>query len=835
MLWVHTIHILFFRGLAYTICAKIMAGCNNSARYGTVMISVVLYGRNDNYGYNLHKRAALSFNCIAEVLNDAHDEILFVDYNTPDDYPTFPEAIQDTLTDKARKILRIFRVRPSIHERFKLKSRLLALEPVARNIAVRRSHPANRWILSTNTDMIFVPQRRQTLNDIVEDLPDRLYHAPRMEIPETLWESLDRRDARGAIETVRGWGRTLYIDEIVLGSDIVRYDGPGDFQLIARTDLFKYHGFDERMLLGWHVDSNIAKRWSLVYGKVGDLGSEIYGYHCDHTRQITPAHSSHTRTENDWRRFINTVDRPDIPEQADDWGCAHDEIEEVRIDQNMVTVYIEGLREVIGAPLETPCFASYTSATYDKVDYDPRHVLPFLADMFVSSRRNINIAWFGGKLETLQLFSSLWQKLGFVGEIFIDENALSADDIAGLEVRRIAVPQLYADANAFIFDFGPLSDKHTSWPASKRSRISGDMRLGFLHVVRCERIASAKGRPLRRIIALGVVNTELERFVVSRIAAGLTPYSTRLRHGFVLSAPGAKIDWLAHMAVGRAGHRGPQADLKAPVIQSVAGAVGCIAYGPVGGRDLPEGRYRLSLSLDAASSKDDARSMEPCIVIDILSGWILMGSHIVQRKDLGQSSLELLFTVPYEVTDSFGGVQVFVRLLRPLPIAISALSIEGLDVDQAGGSVPAVSKIFEWLPYVHLNVTTPVDEDGYRIGIGTVGPVIYGPYWPLPSGRYELIVTLERLSWHREAVFWALERLSWHRETVFWALVDVYAADRILGKHEFRTSGWWWPIVKTNVPFEVTADLANRPIIETRIWSTGAAAFRIRSVAVRTI
>ena len=66
------------------------------------MISVVIYGRNDNYGYNLHKRAAISFNCIAEVLTDPTDEILFVDYNTPDDFPTFPEAIQDTLTERAR-------------------------------------------------------------------------------------------------------------------------------------------------------------------------------------------------------------------------------------------------------------------------------------------------------------------------------------------------------------------------------------------------------------------------------------------------------------------------------------------------------------------------------------------------------------------------------------------------------------------------------------------------------------------------------------------------------------------------------------------------------------
>jgi hypothetical protein len=67
--------------------------------------------------------------------------------NTPDDFPTFPEAIQDTLTKRARDLLRVLRVRPFIHDRFKSKTPLLALEPIARNIAVRRSRPSNRWIL----------------------------------------------------------------------------------------------------------------------------------------------------------------------------------------------------------------------------------------------------------------------------------------------------------------------------------------------------------------------------------------------------------------------------------------------------------------------------------------------------------------------------------------------------------------------------------------------------------------------------------------------------------------------------------------------------------------
>src|SRR5262245_38872338 len=115
------------------------------------MISIVIYGRNDSYGYNLHKRAALGINCMAEVLSRPDDEILFVDYNSPDDHPTFPEAIADTLTDAAIERLRIFRVRPAHHERVRHLTHLKAIEPIARNVALRRSNPANRWILSTNT------------------------------------------------------------------------------------------------------------------------------------------------------------------------------------------------------------------------------------------------------------------------------------------------------------------------------------------------------------------------------------------------------------------------------------------------------------------------------------------------------------------------------------------------------------------------------------------------------------------------------------------------------------------------------------------------------------
>src|SRR5260370_1407618 len=161
------------------------------------MFSDDLYGRYVIHGYMLDNRAAISFNAIAEVMSDPVDEILFVDYNTPDDHPTFPEAIHDTLTDKCKKHMRVFGVRPEHHEPLKSKTHLVALEAQSRNLALRRSNPNNRWILYTNTDMLLVPRdERQSLSDVLGELPDGFYQTPRFELPEMLWEAaFDRRVA----------------------------------------------------------------------------------------------------------------------------------------------------------------------------------------------------------------------------------------------------------------------------------------------------------------------------------------------------------------------------------------------------------------------------------------------------------------------------------------------------------------------------------------------------------------------------------------------------------------------------------------------------------------
>ncbi|MGH8610856.1 MAG: hypothetical protein ACREYF_02120 [Gammaproteobacteria bacterium] len=564
------------------------------------MISVVVYGRNDSYGYNLHKRAALSLNCMAEVLTEPMDEILFVDYNTPDDYPTFPEAIQDTLTERAKERLRIFRVRPAVHARFQRKSHLLTLEPVARNVAVRRSDPENRWILSSNTDMIFVLHKAMSLSSVVKDLPKGFYHLPRFEIPEALWETFDRKDVSGTIDAIRYWARKGHLNEIVLSAPVIRFYAPGDFQLIEREDIFRIHGFDESMLLGWHVDSNIAKRLYLLHGEIGDLLDHVYGYHCDHTRQVTPAHRLNS-VSNDWCVFVDAVDRPERCSQADNWGCASDDIEEIRLSHTRSSVYFDALKTVIKEEMQEPATAAYVPDSFDKVTYSPAHVLPFLADIFVNAPPRTSLGWIGANSEMFELFMDLWSRMDFGGPILVYEKfqtALGTRVAMGRGAQKYAVVDLDAIAvksDALIFDFcvnvpgSEAGDSNTD----ASNAILDAIGSAFLELVMRERARLAAEFPPRRFVCVNAINNRFESIVSEFVGVANTPFSSRIRLGFVYRPAPGIIDWTDRMSVGSAGVK-VNSEIRTRRHES-----GNVMHGPHA--LLVPGRYRLSVHVNLNS------------------------------------------------------------------------------------------------------------------------------------------------------------------------------------------------------------------------------------------
>ncbi len=515
------------------------------------MISVVLYGRNDSHGYNLHKRAAISLNCIAEVLSHPHDEILFVDYNTPNELPTFIEAIYDTLTARARRLLRVVRVRPATHERlYGQRTHLVALEPVARNIAVRRSNPANRWILSTNTDMVFVPRPGVTdLTEAVAGLSDGHYILPRFDLPEPLWESWTRTDPVGVIRACDELGSALHLNDITVTYPYMRFDSPGDFQLIPRRTLFEVFGFDERMIHGWHVDANMCKRLARIFGSTESLADRLKGYHCDHTMVTTLVHRLDLKLENDPAEFVWEVDDPYARHQETSWGLPDETFEEVDFVDGAHARFASAVQKT----LERPQAADYQSNAIEVrnyIAYHSEHVLPYLAGNLAGYPRSARILYVGANPRMLELLATCVFHLGFTRPVhYVADvlNGLFADvGVArALPLRRSTTAEesswpraLVTGREVLIFDFGldaadapSPTTRVTDWPRASRYRLGVVARYLQACADACNELFVAEPQGAPDFFVLNANPSIFSQVASQFLFTMQTPYNTQVRKG----------------------------------------------------------------------------------------------------------------------------------------------------------------------------------------------------------------------------------------------------------------------------------------------------------------
>lgn len=295
------------------------------------MISVVVYGRNDSHGYNLHKRAVLSLNSLAMALTDTDDEIVFVDWNSDPWLPPFPVAVGDLLSREARDRLRIIRVPRRVHERVAGEQRNRStIEPIARNAAIRRANPNNKWILSTNTDILLL-NKVEALSKIASELSPGYYGAPRFELPEWIWESLARFDPEGTQRQIHELTQALPLRREVRTYPYARFDAPGDFQLIHRESFESIGCFDESMTRGWHVDSNAAKRLNMLFGETRSISSKVEVYHCNHTREQTHFHSSVSQA-NDLHEYVWNCASTVAKSGTEQWGLRGVNLESLTLD-----------------------------------------------------------------------------------------------------------------------------------------------------------------------------------------------------------------------------------------------------------------------------------------------------------------------------------------------------------------------------------------------------------------------------------------------------------------------------------------------------------------------
>jgi hypothetical protein len=503
------------------------------------VISVLLYGRNDTHGYNLHRRAALSLNCIAEVLDDPQDEMIFVDYNTPEELPTFIEAISDTLTEKCLDLLRIFRVSAALHEQlFARRTHLPAIEPVARNVAARRSNPSNRWLLSTNTDMIFVPAPNRSLSEICKQLPDGFYALPRFELPEWVWETLPRSDPRSAIEEIERWGPALCLDEPTMSYEWILFDAPGDFQLVLRDDFFAIDGFNEEMLLGYHVDSNLNRRMLLRRGSIQTADRCVAAYHCNHNRLATVYHGARPVT-NDPERFLVSTRQAELPEQRAGWGLNGTELDQVPskpLGQRLVETVVRAIGDDVGRR-----GISDAKEMRRVITYDSAHVLPFAADLLVLAPPKTTVGYVGANPVLHRMLGALVSDLGhrFVAAQIGDEASLDSLDRAA----EVLVIDLGIDRSLVGGELDTDSPRLPEGLASA-SRI-------FRRLIERERSRIQAGAYPRRFVLINSTNALWDAYVLAQMDCSYSTYHSRVRRAVVKLVPDAE-DAAAIAAVNRA-------------------------------------------------------------------------------------------------------------------------------------------------------------------------------------------------------------------------------------------------------------------------------------------
>ena len=296
------------------------------------MISFVVVGRNDGYGINLHKRTAISLNCLAELCENETDEIIYVDCNTNDQDLTLTEAIGDTLTNRARRHLVTYRITGDVMRQTLRVNEVRFSDELSRNVAIRRSNPQNDWILSINCDIVIRPIGSKSFAQVLRGLDPRFYCCARVSIPSEQWQQLDRykpQETFAFCDAIIRRGFRIPPEE---PEPWLRFKSAGDFQLAPRKHWIDIGGCEEAMIGRGHSDTNNSRRLSLFdkSERTPDLLDHLRVFHLEHNFPDTE-HPDQNNV-NDRTVWVEKITDYRSTNRAD-WGLLAYQLPAIRLSQ----------------------------------------------------------------------------------------------------------------------------------------------------------------------------------------------------------------------------------------------------------------------------------------------------------------------------------------------------------------------------------------------------------------------------------------------------------------------------------------------------------------------
>ena len=269
--------------------------------------TAILTSKNDNYGGNLHHRTTM---CLTSLI-EHHDEVIFVDWKTKDGNSIINNIKHNLPHHKKLKSIQV--PKQFLKEKYPHISKYSMIESIGRNIGIRRAE--NEFIVSTNIDIISTPLDESFLTN------DVFYTVPRRDIDEnfhlgfnsfnkmydSIWNNKDSYQQKPKIESTSDvWSLILCC---------------GDYQIGHKDVWEKMRGFEESILFGCGIDTNVMKKASF-HSQIKSL-PEHYIFHLNHGKsserdedeELAPMSNQKSIIEN----FTNT-------ENSDNWGMFNEDL-----------------------------------------------------------------------------------------------------------------------------------------------------------------------------------------------------------------------------------------------------------------------------------------------------------------------------------------------------------------------------------------------------------------------------------------------------------------------------------------------------------------------------
>jgi hypothetical protein len=229
-------------------------------------LSIVLTGRNDNFGGDFNQRffSALSYNhrLLTEAAVDY--ELVFVEWRPVRGRMLLADLIRERLPEVAA-CLSAYEVDERYHDAFSQNPRLQFHEFIAKNVGIRRA--LGSYILVTNTDIYL---SRDIVNVVARQLcrPMVLYRATRLDLKSWL-------DATHLDEAVLTDSRNQVAVNVLKPPYFT--NAAGDFLLLDRFSFHALRGFNEVFRVAKiHIDTNFCFHARASGLMILDTGARVY-------------------------------------------------------------------------------------------------------------------------------------------------------------------------------------------------------------------------------------------------------------------------------------------------------------------------------------------------------------------------------------------------------------------------------------------------------------------------------------------------------------------------------------------------------------------------------